>query len=60
MIVIWELVKSTLAILSLGNLVYRLLSTEDWNWEDNTLKLDGLIIDVGNPPSQIPATVVTP
>ena len=48
--------------------MYRLLSSDDWNWEVNILKLEGLIapellcpaIIVGSPPSQIPATVVTP
>ena len=44
------------------------MSVEDWNWEVNILKLDGFIspevaspaIIVGRPPSQTPATVVTP
>ena len=57
-------------MLFLGNFVNKVLSVEDWNWEVNILKLDILIgppvvespTDVywGRPPSQIPATVVTP
>ena len=68
LIVILLSVKSTLEISVLGNLVYKVLSKEDWNCEVSILKLDGLIdpevaspaITVGNPPSHIPATVVTP
>ena len=59
-ITIEEFVKSTLEILLFGNFVYRLLSEEVWNWDVSILKLDGFITLVGNPPSQIPVTVVTP
>ena len=67
---IWELIKPTSETFLLGRCVYRLLSVEDWNWEVNILKLDGFIAppivesptdsNWGNPPSQTPATVVTP
>ena len=50
--------------------MYRLLSSDDWNWEVNILKLDTLIgppvvvspaIEYwGRPPSQTPETVLTP
>ena len=60
LIVIWEFVKSTLETLSLGNFVYKLLSVEDWNWEDNILKFGGLIVVEGRPPSHIPVTLLTP
>ena len=60
LIVIWELVKSTLEILSLGNCVYKLLSSEFWNLEESILKLDGLIVLIGRPPSHIPVTLLTP
>ena len=55
-----ELVKSTSATSLLGNTVNKLLSVEDWNWEVSILKLEGLIILVGRPPSHTPVTVVTP
>ena len=60
LIVIWEFVRSTDLTLFLGNSVYKLLSSEEWKREDNILKLDGLIVVKGNPPSQIPQTVVPP
>ena len=44
----------------LGNFVYKLLSSEVWNWEVNILKFDGLIVDVGRPPSHILVTLLTP
>ena len=68
LITIDDPVRSTLDIFLLGRAVYKLLSVEDWNWDVSILKLEGLIapellspaIIVGKPPSQIPATVVTP
>ena len=40
--------------------MYKVLSVDDWNFEDNILKFDGLIVVEGRPPSHIPVTLLTP
>ena len=40
--------------------MYKVLSVDDWNLEDNILKFDGLIVVEGRPPSHIPVTLLTP
>lgn len=52
--------KSTDAMNFLGRGVYKVLSVDDWNFPPMTAKSDGLILEVGKPPSLRSDTVLIP
>ena len=55
-----ELVKSIDAIFLFGNVVYNVLSLDDWKLEYKILKSLGFMIEDGKAPSHTPETVVIP
>ena len=60
LIEIVDFVRSTVETNCFGRGVYRVLSVEDWNREPRTLKSEGVMLEVGRPPSLISDTVVMP